>query len=237
MAVTDKQRVKINAALSMIHSQGYDAQTVVNWAKEYQGKGYDQRRAYEQALNEFIGGQPELAAPLGKITRLVEASDAPTVSQYDQALSTYIQTGDDSALTALAPMIARDSVALAVKQGELTAPDINGDSVEAALGIDMADTFVAAAAQPASPTPPRVVAFNHNSKSEVALADTNPGRNIDTHASQVSPFTTGYVSSKSAQKFANTYSQASLGPSRTVTEGRVVAPFADGVTGEGTHGL
>lgn len=235
--LTQRQRVKVNAALSMIYAQGYDAQTVITWAKEYQRSGYDQKGAYQQALNEFIAGQPDLAPALGKITRLIEASDGATVSQYDQALSTYIQTGDDSAITALAPMIARDSVALAVKQGDLAAGDINAESVEAALGFGMADTFVEAAAQAVAPAvQTREFAFNH-SKSEAPLGDNNPGRAIDTHSSQVSPFSTGYVSSKAAQRFQQTYNEGSLGASRTLMQGRVLSPVADGVTGEGTHGL
>lgn len=148
--LTQRQRVKVNAALSLIHSQGYDAQAVVSWAKEYQRTGYDARRAYQQALNEFAAGQPALAVPIGKLTRLVDASDVPTVAKYDVALSAYIATGDDNALAEIAPIIARDSVALAIKNGELTAGDVSAARAEAATGFAMVDEAVTAASAPTS---------------------------------------------------------------------------------------
>jgi hypothetical protein len=150
MGLSIKQRVKVNAALSMIYSQGYDAQTVVTWAKDYEGMGHTPARAYQMALNEFAAGQPDLGASLGKITRLVEASDVATVAKYDTALSHYISTGDDSALVALGPMIAQDSVALAVKNGELPEGALTGEAIEAAIGFAMADDVVTQAATPAA---------------------------------------------------------------------------------------
>lgn len=150
MGLSIKQRVKVNAALSMIYAQGYDAQTVVAWAKEYEGRGHTHARAYQMALNEFAAGQPDLGDSLGKITRLVEASDVATVAKYDAALSEYISTGDDSALVALGPMIAQDSVALAVKNGELPEGALTGEAIESALGFAMADAVVAQATTPAA---------------------------------------------------------------------------------------
>ena len=152
MGLNQRQRVKINAALSMIYAGGYDAQTVITWAKEYRSKGYDQRRAYEQALNEFAAGQPEIAPAMVKFTRLIQASDEQSVAQYDHALSTYIQTGDNSGMEALGPMIARDSVALAVRSGELQG-GVTPENVEAALGFAMDDGHVQAAVKATTPAP------------------------------------------------------------------------------------
>lgn len=148
MGLSIKQRVKVNAALSMIYAQGYDAQTVVTWAADYMGMGHGPARAYQMALNEFAAGQPDLGDSLGKITRLVEASDVATVAQYDVALTEFINTGDDSALVALGPMIARDSVALAVKNGGLPEGALTGEAIESALGFAMADAVVTQATTP-----------------------------------------------------------------------------------------
>ena len=140
--LTQRQRVKVNAALSIIHDHGYNASAVSAWAREYRDKqGYPTAKAYERALNEFIGGQPGLADSLVKVTRLVQASDDATVASYDKALTTYIQTGDDSGITALADTIAQDSVALAVRHGEIKG-GVTAENVEAALGLAMADQHV-----------------------------------------------------------------------------------------------
>lgn len=239
--LTQKQRVKVNAALSMIYDQGYDAQTVVGWAREHERNGRDARSAYQLALNEFVGGQPGLAGPMGKVTRLIDASDANTVAQYDQALSAYIATGDDAPLAALAPMIARDSVALAVKNGELAAGDVNAANVEAATGFSMADEYIAAASQPdaVAPTaPPREVAFKHNNQpTEVGMADKPDNRPTDTHSSQYSPFSGGgRVANKAAwnpafdgNRMNANANTGSLGPSRTVLQGHVIGPVAQGI--------
>lgn len=159
MGLSIKQRVKVNAALAMIHANGYDAQAVVNWAREYERSGHDARRAFETALNEFAAGQPAMGNQLGKITRLVEASSVATVAAYDQALSAYIATGDSSGIDALAPMIAADSVALAVRNGELADGGITEATLEAALGFPMevpqaAPAVPAAADQTASQVSP-----------------------------------------------------------------------------------
>ena len=150
MGMTIKQRVKVNAALSYIYSEGYDAQAVVAWAKDYMGMGYSPARAYQQALNEFAAGQPDIGVSLGKISRLVEASDVRTVAQYDAALSQFIENGDSTAIDALAPMIAQDAVALAVRSGELPEGALTGEAIETALGFAMADDVITQAATPAA---------------------------------------------------------------------------------------
>ena len=49
--------------------------------------------------------------PLQQVT-LIEASNIATVARYNVALRQYIETGDDSALNGLVPMIAQDMVDL-----------------------------------------------------------------------------------------------------------------------------
>lgn len=178
--LNQRQRVKINAALSLIYSQGYDAQTVVSWARAYNKNGYEMRSSYQQALNDFVSGQPDLAPTLGKITRLIEHSDVPTVAKYEQALSAYIESGDDRALNELGPVIAADSVALARQHGELTG-DVSADNVEAALGLALADGHVQAAAQPAPSEPARECGWD-TSKGEPQV---DPGQAV------ASPFGAG----------------------------------------------
>ena len=153
--LTPKQRVKVNAALAIIHDHGHDANAVSHAARSYISRGYDPRRSYEMAINEFAKARPDVAPSLEQATRLVEASDAATVGMYVTALDHYNQTGDLSMVNALGPMIAQDSIALAVKDGHLT-PDQAGspEALEIAIGYAPTDEFVAAHA--ASPTPASV---------------------------------------------------------------------------------
>lgn len=228
MALTAKQGVKINAALSMIYARGYDAQTVVNWARTYQRSGHDIRRSYEKALSDFVGGQPDLGPVLGKVTRLVEASDDTTVARYGAAIQAYIETGDDSAIAALGPMIARDSVALAVKNGELEDGAVTAESVEAAIGFAMEDTFVAAGAEPEAPPPEQATATQATppippDPSPVAQKPNQPRAG----EAQVSPYGAGGRVANQARMNA-TPDTGALGPTRTLLEGRVNATPSDG---------
>lgn len=141
MTLTVKQRAKVNAALCLIHDNGLDANAVTQLAHTIIATGHDARTSYERALNQFADGHPAIAPALGKITGLIEASCPRTVAQYDQALSSYIATGDDSALTALAPMIAEDSVALAVANGEMTPEEAGEGAMAKALGLDPSPEF------------------------------------------------------------------------------------------------
>lgn len=186
--LTQRQRVKINAALSIIHDHGFDPNGVVALARQYRTRGADMRSAYERALNEFIQAQPDLSDPLLKVTRLVQASNDQTVAQYDHALSTFIQTGDNSAIVALAPMIAEDSVALAVRNGEITG-GVTPENVEAALGVPMTDQHVQAAAQAAPAQQPHRFAFN------TSAPQAQP-------APEAPMFGGGYISAKDQAKWA-----------------------------------
>lgn len=147
-ALTNKQRVQVNAALAIIHSSGNNASAVTAKAKAYQGQGHSAQKGYELALSEFIGTQPGLAKEITKTIALVAASDEKTIGQYDHALTQYIQTGSDAGLQELAPMIARDSVALAIRNGEITADDVANGGLETALGYAPSQTMIDAAMSP-----------------------------------------------------------------------------------------
>lgn len=133
-ALTDKQRVKVNAALTIIHGHGYDPATVSKQARELIAIGHPARSAYEQALNSFAQRLPGIGGAIAKVAQLIEASDSPTVAQYDSALSLYIQTGDNSGIAALEPMIVADATALAIRAGESTADALAGLTIDDALG-------------------------------------------------------------------------------------------------------
>lgn len=192
-ALTHKQRVKVNAALALIHDAGHDAQAVVNLARDYLAIGHDARRAYESALGDFAATAPGLAPALGRITRLIEASDPATVAKYDVALTAFIDTGDAAAINALGPMIAADSIALAKREGEVPEGMSDADSLAAALGIEATPEAVAyaglaapSAASPAPASPSRMIGLGD----APAAPDT---------AYQVSPFEGGGYRAPKAQ--------------------------------------
>ena len=144
-ALTNKQRVKVNAALAIIHSNGGNASAVTAHAKALQRSGHDARSGFETALNAAMATSPELSNEISKTIRLIEASDDATVAQYDSALTAYNHSGSDAQLKALAPMIARDSAALAIRNGETTQADIANGGLAAALGYEPDDAMAAAA--------------------------------------------------------------------------------------------
>lgn len=133
-ALTDKQRVKVNAALTIIHGHGYDPAPVTKIARDLIAIGHPARSAYEQALNTFAQSRPGIGGAIAKVAQLIEASDGPTVARYDDALSLYIQTGDNSGINALEAMIVADATALAIRSGESTADALAGLSIDDALG-------------------------------------------------------------------------------------------------------
>lgn len=133
-ALTDKQRVKVNAALTIIHGHGHSPAAVTQQARELIAIGHPARSAYEQALNSFAQRLPGIGGAIAKVAQLIEASDGPTVAQYDSALSLYIQTGDNSGIAALEPMIVADAMALAIQTGESTADALAGLTIDDALG-------------------------------------------------------------------------------------------------------
>lgn len=140
-ALTTKERAKVNAALCMIHDSGLDAQAVVGTANAAIAAGQAPAAAYTVALNGIASGNPTLGVAMGKVTRLIEASSPATVDQYDHALSQYIDTGSDTALTAMASTIAADSVALAIATGEMTEADAANRDLSMALGAEPTAVF------------------------------------------------------------------------------------------------
>lgn len=150
-ALTNKQRVKVNAALTLIHAEGGNASAVTARAKALQGGGQTAAQGYQTALNEALSGDAALSNSVGRVMRLIEASDDATEGVYDRALASYNQSGDEAALEALAPMMARDSAALAIRTGEMTHADIGNGGLANALGFEPDAAMIAAAMElPAS---------------------------------------------------------------------------------------
>lgn len=134
--MTPKQRAQVNAALVIIHDSGNSAPNVTKAAQALIAQGHPATVAYSKVLTEFATAFPTLGATMSKVTRLIQASAPESVAQYDKALSEYIKTGSDISMRALAPMIARDSMALAVKHGEMTEADAAMGDYSAALGAE-----------------------------------------------------------------------------------------------------
>lgn len=151
--MTPKQRAQVNAALVIIHDSGNSAPAVTKAAQALIAKGHPATLAYSTVLTEFAAAFPTLGATMSKVTRLIQASAPASVAQYDKALSEYIKTGSDISMRALAPMIARDSMALAVKHGEMTQADAANGDYSAALGAEptVASRQTFAENTPASP--------------------------------------------------------------------------------------
>lgn len=118
MSLTRRQTATYNAALCIIHDSGYDANGVTQQAQAIMATGVPASRAYERALNSFVDRTPDMLSPLQRVTRLIEATDDRTVAQYNVALSQYIETGDASAVEAIAGVIAQDMATLAASSGE-----------------------------------------------------------------------------------------------------------------------
>jgi len=146
--------VKVNAALAIIHSEGHNPNAVSHAARSYMSRGYDARRSYELALNEFAKSRPEVGPLLSQATRLIEASDDATIGMYASAVDHYNQTGDLSMVNALGPMIAQDSVALAVNEGRLDPSAIGSpEALEIAMGYAPSDEFASGYAANPAPVP------------------------------------------------------------------------------------
>jgi hypothetical protein len=146
-ALTYRQRVKANAALSLIALHGYNPRPVQANAKAHIARGLPEALAYQKAFEAFADSKPGIRQPLETAFALIKHSDDATVSKYDAALNHYNATGDDSQLEALTPMIVADSKALAIKNGDIAENDPNEWDLSIALGIDEA----AIAAEPYVP--------------------------------------------------------------------------------------
>lgn len=157
-ALTHRQRVAVNAALAMVHASGRDASAITAEAKAYQAQGHTHLKAHETALTTFSQANPTMARAVQKTISLVSASSNETVDRYHYAITRYNETGNTDAIDALAPMIAQDSVALAIHNGEITPDDIANGGIETALGYaptaDMTAAVMAAAPTAIAPTNP-----------------------------------------------------------------------------------
>lgn len=156
MSLTPRQRIELNAALSLITLHGHNPRTVQDAAKAQIAKGATPVDAYSNALEGFARQVPGIRETLATIIDLVANSDAPTLAKYDAAINQFNQTGDNSALEALEPMIVEDFKSLLVSKGLTTAED----AAELDWGISDALAFSndAVAAEPWNPTPTEIAA-------------------------------------------------------------------------------
>lgn len=149
--MTNRQRITANAALSMIALHGHNPGPVQQAAKQAIARGVPGNKAYSEALESFAQTNPGIRETLGTVIALITNSDAATLSQYDDAIGHFNNTGDNSKLDALGPMIVEDYKALLVRNGQATAEelaDAEWDAAEA-LGFDQS----AVAAEPWQPAP------------------------------------------------------------------------------------
>lgn len=160
-ALTTKQRTKINAALTIADSAGVDVAPLQARANQLIASGRTPNAAYDAVFEPLLKSDPVLGRDIGRYIALIDASDSNTVARYDQALSAYIRTGDDSALATLDPMVRQDMVALAVKTGEISTDDASSGNINwEGIGLtqpDEASRFefkVSAPAQTLAPQAP-----------------------------------------------------------------------------------
>ncbi|WP_347094018.1 hypothetical protein [Sphingomonas parapaucimobilis] len=133
-ALTPRQAIKVKAALSLIAVHGHNPRTVQQAATAELAKGYPANIAYKNAIDGFIARVPAMGNTLHLAVDLIHNSDDATVALYDKALTEYNNTGDDSCLDGLAPMILEDAKALAISKGEVTEADAANWTIEDALG-------------------------------------------------------------------------------------------------------
>lgn len=133
-ALTPRQAIKVKAALSLIAVHGHNPRTVQQAATAELAKGYPANIAYKNAIDGFIARVPAMGNTLHLAVDLIHNSDDATVALYDKALTEYNNTGDDSCLDGLAPMILEDAKALAISKGEVTEADAANWTIDDALG-------------------------------------------------------------------------------------------------------
>ncbi len=132
-ALTARQAIKVKAALSLIAVHGHNPRTVQKQAQDELAKGLPANVAYKNALDAFTARVPALKNTLEIAVDLIHNSDDATVSLYDKALTAYNNTGDESHLDNLSPMILEDAKALAISKGEVTEADAANWTIDDAL--------------------------------------------------------------------------------------------------------
>jgi hypothetical protein len=133
-ALTPRQTIKVKAALSLIAVHGHNPRTVQQQANADLAKGFPANVAYKNAIDAFTARVPALKDTLEIAVDLIHNSDDATVSMYDKALTAYNNSGDESHLDSLAPMILEDAKALAISKGEVTEAEAANWTVDDALG-------------------------------------------------------------------------------------------------------
>ncbi|WP_380788193.1 hypothetical protein [Sphingomonas sp. R86521] len=133
-ALTPRQAIKVKAALSLIAVHGHNPRAVQKQAQDAMAKGHPANIAYKNALDAFTASVPALKDTLEIAVDLIHNSDDATVSLYDKALTAYNNSGDESHLDNLAPMILEDAKALAISKGEVTEADAANWTIDDALG-------------------------------------------------------------------------------------------------------
>jgi hypothetical protein len=133
-ALTPRQAIKAKAALSLIALHGHNPRTVQKQVQDELAKGLPANIAYKNALDAFIARVPAMGDTLHIAVDLIHNSDNATVALYDKALTAYNNSGDESHLDSLAPMILEDAKALAISKGEVSEADAANWTVEDALG-------------------------------------------------------------------------------------------------------
>lgn len=160
MNVTDRQLTTFDAVLTCISTAGYDPNVAITAADADIAAGVPLLTAYSRALNSYVSTlPPETQGAIGRIARLVSNSDDATIAQYDAAIMAYNASGgtDESAIEALYPMLARDGIALALRDGEITQAEIDsGEGIAAALGYEPRPDQISALQSPAPEAAPAV---------------------------------------------------------------------------------
>ncbi|WP_230769748.1 hypothetical protein [Sphingomonas sp. Leaf4] len=133
-ALTARQAIKVKAALSLIAIHGHNPRIVQKQAQDELAKGYPANIAYKNALDAFANRVPAMRDTLHIAVDLIHNSDDATVALYDKALTAYNNSGDESHLDSLAPMILEDAKALAISKGEVSEADAANWTVDDALG-------------------------------------------------------------------------------------------------------
>lgn len=156
MQLNNRQRVTVNAALSMIAMHGHNPRTVQKQAKQLIATGMPGNQAYSYALETFATRVPSIRETLATVIALTTNSDEATLSAYDQAISHFNDTGDNSMLDALGPMIVADYKALLVRNGQATAEQLDAEEWDAAEALGFDDAAIAA--EPWQPAPEELTA-------------------------------------------------------------------------------
>ncbi len=137
-ALTPRQAIKVKAALSLIAVHGHNPRTVQQQANAELAKGLPANIAYKNAIDAFTARVPALKNTVEIAVDLIHNSDDATVSMYDKALTAYNNTGDESHIDNLAPMILEDAKALAISKGEVTEADAANWTIDDALDSNSA---------------------------------------------------------------------------------------------------